>query len=224
MMTNVKMKLYLLLGTLALLSGCATHTVAKKDYAEFRKASPRSVLIVPVINRSVDVDAPDYFLSTIARPIAERGYYVFPVNLVKHVMEDDGLADANMVHGSDAVKLASLFGADSVLYVSIERWDARYAVFSTVTTVELAYTLKSGSTGQELWKHQEKLAYDPTANQSQAGLAGLIAKAVVAAMEKAKPNYIPLARQANGIAIYRVGQGIPAGPMDALYQKDQQEF
>lgn len=223
-MKSMKIKLYLLLGALAILSGCATKPVEKKDYAEFRKASPRSILVVPVINRSVDVDAPDYFLSTISRPIAERGYYVFPINLVKRIMEDDGLADANMVHGSDTGKLASLFGADSVLYITIERWDAKYAVFSTVTTVELSYLLKSGSSGQELWKHKEKLAYDPSANQSQGGLAGLIAKAVVAAIEKAKPNYMPLARQANGAAVVRNGQGLPAGPQDANFQKDTLEF
>ena len=224
-MNSVKTKLLFALGTLAVLSGCATRPgLAKKDYAEFRKTNPRSVLIVPVINRSVDVDAPDYFLSTIARPIAERGYYVFPVNLIKRVMEDDGLADADMVHNGDTARLASLFGADSVLYISIERWDSKYAVLATVTTVELAYTLKSGTTGQELWKHKEKIAYDPGAQQSQGGLAGLIAKAVVAAMEKAKPNYMPLARQANGLAVYRAGQGLPAGPMDAMFQKDQQEF
>ncbi|MES2018101.1 MAG: GNA1162 family protein [Pseudomonadota bacterium] len=220
----MKMTLCLLLAALTLLSGCATQTVTKKDYAEFRKSNPRSVLVVPVINRSVDVDAPDYFLSSITRPIAERGYYVFPVNLIKRVMEDDGLADANMVHGSDTPKLASLFGADSVMYITIERWDSRYAVLSTVTTVELSYSLKSGATGQELWKHKELLAYDPTAQQSQAGLAGLIAKALVAALEKAKPNFMPLARQANGLAVARVGQGLPAGPQDAAYQKDTQEF
>ena len=218
-MNCMKIKLYLVLGALAILSGCATKPIEKKDYAEFRKSSPRSVLVVPVINRSVDVDAPDYFLSAIARPIAERGYYVFPINLVKRVMEDDGLSDANMVHGSDTIKLASLFGADSVLYITIERWDSKYALISTVTTVELSYSLKSGSSGQELWKHKEKLAYDPAANQS-----GLIAKALMAAIEKAKPNYMPLARQANGMAVVRSGQGLPAGPQDANYQKDTLEF
>ena len=218
-MNCMKIKLYLVLGALAILSGCATKPIEKKDYAEFRKSSPRSVLVVPVINRSVDVDAPDYFLSAIARPIAERGYYVFPINLVKRVMEDDGLSDANMVHGSDTIKLASLFGADSVLYITIERWDSKYALISTVTTVELSYSLKSGSSGQELWKHKEKLAYDPAANQS-----GLIAKALMAAIEKAKPNYMPLARQAHGMAVVRSGQGLPAGPQDANYQKDTLEF
>ena len=79
------------------------------------------------------MDAPDYYLSTAAKPLAERGYYVFPFNLVKRVMEDDGLADADMVHAADPVRLASLFGADTVFYVSIERWDARYAVFHSDT-------------------------------------------------------------------------------------------
>ena len=219
-MKRLNLKLVLLMGVLAVLAGCATKSpLPKKDYTEFRKAHLSSILIVPVINRSVDVDAPDYFLSTIARPLAERGYYVYPINLVKRVMEDDGLADANMVHGSDPMRLASLFGADSVLYITIERWDSKYAVFATVTTVEMSYLLKSGATGQELWKHKEVLAYDPTAGQN-----GLIAKAVAAAIEKAKPNYIPLARQANGAAVIRNGQGLPAGPFHPLYNADSVEF
>jgi hypothetical protein len=223
-MINLKSNFFALIGALILLSGCAIKPVEHKEYTEFRKVSPHSVLVVPVVSRSIDVDAPDYFLSTIARPLAERGYYVFPVNLIKRVMEDDGLADADMVHSSDTGKLAGLFGADSVLYVTIERWDSRYAVLSTVTTVELSYTLKSGLTGQELWTHKEMLAYNPSAQNSQSGLAGLIAMAIVSAIEKAKPNYIPLARQVNNTAIYRVGQGIPAGPYDAMFQKDQQNF
>lgn len=209
---------------LAILSGCATRKVERNDYTAFRNADPRSVMVVPVVSKTVDVDAPDYFLSTISQPIAERGYYVFPVNLIKRVMEDDGMADADLVHGSDPRRLAELFGADSILYVVIERWDSRYAVLSTVTTVELSYALKSGKTGETLWTHQEKMAYDPAAQQSQAGLGGLIAKAVVAAMEKAKPNYIPLARSVNGISVMRTGKGLPAGPYDPQYHKDQQQF
>lgn len=218
-------RLFALLGmTLAILSGCATRPAVHKDYSALRADAPRSVLVVPVVSRSVDVDAPDYFLSTITQPIAERGYYVFPVNLVKRVMEDDGMADADLVHGSDPRRLAELFGADAVLYAVIERWDSKYAVLSTVTTVEMSYSLKSGKSGETLWTHQEKMAYDPAAQQSGGGLAGLIAKAVVAALEKAKPNYIPLARTVNGMAVGRVGQGLPAGPYDAQYGADQQQF
>jgi hypothetical protein len=71
----------LLIGAIAALTGCV-NAPKKADYTQFRTESPRSILVVPVINKSVDVNAPDYFLSTIAQPLAERGYYVFPLNMV----------------------------------------------------------------------------------------------------------------------------------------------
>jgi hypothetical protein len=206
------------------ISGCATQMQKKSDYTALRTEAPRSILVVPVINRSVEVNAPDYFLSTISRPLAERGYYVFPVHLVKRMMEDDGLGDANMVHVGDTQKLGQMFGSDSVMYVTIERWDAQYVVFSTTVTVELKYVLKSTVSGQTLWQNSQKLVYQPQNNNSGGGIAGLIAQAVVAAIAKAAPNYVPLAQQANMQAIHTKGRGLPAGPYVDLYQKDQADF
>jgi hypothetical protein len=204
------------------LGGCATQAT-RSDFTQLRVENPRSILVVPVINRSVDVNAPEYFLSTISKPLAERGYYVFPVHLVKSMMEDDGLGDATMVHGSDPKRLGKLFGSDSIMYVTIERWDAKYIVLSTTVTVEMSYVLKSASTGQTLWKNQQKLVYQPQSNQG-GGIVGLIATAVVAAMAKAAPNYIPLAQQANASAVSVKGLGLPSGPYDALHLKDQADF
>ena len=176
---------------LAALTACVAPP-AHKDYSALRNEHPRSILVVPVINMSVEVNAPDYFLTTIGKPLAERGYYVFPVHLVKRVLEDDGLG-------------------------------AKYVVFSTSVTVSLKYSLKSASTGNTLWENAQTLVYQPQ-NNAGGGLAGLIAQAVVAAMAKAAPNYMPLAQQANALAIYTKGQGLPAGPYDASYQKDQTDF
>jgi hypothetical protein len=89
-----------LLSIVVLVGGCATRP-PRYDYSQFRSEGPRSILVVPVINKSIDVNAPDYFLATIAPPLAERGYYVFPVNMVKSVLADDGLSDANLVHEGD---------------------------------------------------------------------------------------------------------------------------
>ena len=83
-------------------------TPQQKDYSALSAAQVRSILVVPVMNRSVDVTAPDYFLSTVPIPLAERGYYVFPVNLVKRTLEDDGLADPGVVHAADPARLASI--------------------------------------------------------------------------------------------------------------------
>ncbi len=209
-----------------LLAGCALPpSDPDYDYAAFRSADPRSILIVPVVNNSVDVDASDYFLSAITQPVAERGYYVFPVNMVKRVMEEDGLADANMVHNADPTRLAALFGADSVLYVSIERWDAQYAVLATTVTVEFKYELMDGHTGVELWSTDQRIVYQPQSSSSGNLIADLVVAAVQAAATKAKPNYMPLARQANGAAVVETHHGLPAGPYRVKeYQLDGDRF
>jgi hypothetical protein len=180
--------------------------------------------VVPAINRSIEVSAPDYFLSTIVRPVAERGYYVFPVNIVKRLLEDDGLSDANLVHAADPRTLAELFGADAILYATIERWDAKYLVLSTHVTVAFTYVLKSGATGEELWRTTEHMVYQPQSNSAGNAWANLLAQAVTAAITKATPNYMSLTRQANAVAVSQPHHGLPAGPYSKAYKKVTKQF
>jgi hypothetical protein len=205
-----------LVALVALLSACAT-AGPRKDYSKLTAASPRAILVVPVVNRSVNVDAPDYFLSTLPVPLAERGYYVFPVNLVKRVLEDDGLADAALVHGADPMRLCSLFGADAVLFVSIDKWEAKYMVVATRVNVEFEYVLKDGKTGQTLWTERRAMTYSPGD-----GGGGILGAVINAAIEKASPSYMPLARQANAQAFAWPGPGLPAGPYRPDYRQDLQ--
>ena len=192
-------------------AGCAT--LPPKDYTDFNAADIRSILVVPVVNNSVDVTAPDYFLSTVSIPVAEHGYYVFPVNLIKRALEDDGLSDANLVHAASTTKLCELFGADAALYVIIERWDAQYLFLTTTVTVELTYILKSGVTGDVIWQDTQTRKYSPqTSNSGGHPAVTLISMLVNAAVTKAAPNYMPLAKQANAMAFQYPGPGFPYGP------------
>ena len=200
--------LLLAIGTVLALCACAPTPM---DYTAFKAESPRSILIVPVVNKSTETDAPDTFLSTLPIPLAERGYYVFPVHMVKRTMEDDGLSDADMVASADTVRLAALFGVDSVLYASIDDWTSRYIIVSTTTTVKIHYLLKSGKTGKTLWERSVQTQYSP--QQSSGNLvADLIVGVISAAMERARPSYLPLARQANTLAFNQDGQGVLPGP------------
>lgn len=195
------------------LGACAQqmHNVRGASKA-FQQEKPKSILVVPVVNDSVDVDAPNYFLATISEPIAERGYYVFPVNLVKNVMDDNGMADANMVRKADPTVLAKLFGADAVLYITIDKWTAQYAVLTTSVLVEFDYVLKSGKTGAELWASHRSMQYTPQSTNTGSLLGNLISSIVTAAIAKADPNYIPLAEQANQGAVLDKKTGLPVGP------------
>lgn len=196
---------------MACLAGCV-HPPPPKNYAAFRAADPHAILIVPVVNDSSEVDASADFLATLSQPIADRGYYVFPVNLVKHVMDDSGLGDASLVAQAPAQRVARLFGADAVLYAKIDRWTAQYVFLSTTIIVKIYYVLKDGKTGRTLWDRHVKTVYQPQGASAGNPLAALIADAIAAAIERAHPNYIPLAQQTNIVAFDTPEQGLPYGP------------
>ena len=196
------------LAVAALLGGCASKPY---DFSDFNRVAPRSILIVPPVNRSLEVEASSYMLSTLTIPLAELGYYVFPVNTVKFVLEQEGLYEPERVREMEPAKLANLFGADAVLYVTIKRWDAQYAILSATVTVELDYEL-TGKEGSRIWHANKRMQYSPQQQQQSSGVAALIAMAISAAATRAKPDYLPLARQANQRVLLMDRTKLPPGP------------
>lgn len=200
---------------LLLAAGCAA-VPQTKDYAAFRSADPRSVLIVPPVNRSADVEAPALILGEFPIPVAERGYYVFPVALVKGVLEDEGLADADFVHGSDPSRLCGLFGADSVLYVTIEDWVVAMAGFDVSVNVELDYVLKGCRTGGILWREHKRIAARGGGSDP---IASLLANATLRRLPE-RWVFLPKVRTMNEEAFTTPGKGLPAGPYHEKYGRD----
>lgn len=205
-----------------LLSACVSAPPGK-DYSAIRTANPRSILVVPVVNHSTESQAGDLFLTTLPVLLSERGYYVFPTNLSKKLIQDDGLDDPQLVHGAPTPKLASLFGADSVLYVEILEWKATYAVISSGTQVKFLYTLKDGRTNNLLWQEERTANYSA---QSSSGniFADMIVAAISAAVTNARSDYTPVAMMANAVAISVDGQGLPYGPYSPLSTTNEVKF
>ena len=198
---------YLLLCLVTLgLFGCAT-PVQKKDMSAFTTAAPKSILVVPIVNKSLDVDAPLYLLTTLPIPLANKGYYVFPVNTTKFILEQEGLYEGERILLMPTPQLAGMFGADAVLYVTINRWDAQYAFIATTITVEVDYRIVSAN-GVEIWHETKKMIYQPQNNSG----GGLIGALVTAAIARAAPNYMPLAQSANQ-QVFLIGPNqLPDGP------------
>lgn len=220
-MLNTKSIIILLLTVI--LSACAS-APNPKDFTTFHAADPHSILIVPVINHSEEVEAADLFLTTLPVPLSEKGYYVFPTNMVKKVMEEDGLADPQLVHSADTTRLALLFGADSVIYVEILEWTNKYSVLASGIQVHFLYTIKDGRDGKLLWQDEQNLYVDTSGGGSGNVFADLIVTAVVAATDSLSSDYTAVANSANAAALYAPGQGIPAGPYSPLYQGDTTDF
>ncbi|MAD52835.1 DUF799 domain-containing protein [Idiomarina sp. UBA3162] len=201
------------------LAGCAAPGPDNAFLQPLHEEKPRSILVVPVNNETIDVQAPTSVLATLPMVLGERGYYVFPVNTVKTLLENEGYYEPAEVHAAPPESLATMFGADTVLYVTIHEWTSQYMLLTTTTTVDFEYRLVNAD-GAELWQARKQLSYNPN-NQNSTGnpLADLISMAVTAAIERAAPNYLPLTRTANFQTFYNQQRGLPPGPYSPVYDE-----
>ena len=131
---------------------------AKTDYGAYREHLPRSVLVLPPLNQSVHVNAPYGYLSTISEPLAEAGYYVFPVAVVDAFMKENGLPTPGEMHEVPLDKFAEIFGAEAVLYVTIEDYGQKYQVVQSTTIVKARAELVDVATGTPLWQGRVQVA------------------------------------------------------------------
>jgi hypothetical protein len=185
-----------------LLSGCAT--VTPKDYTEFRKSSPRSILVLPPLNESTDVLAPYSVLTTTTRPLAELGYYVFPVVLVDQYLKENGLTVPGEMHQAPLQKLHEVFGADAVLYLTVEKYGSKYQVISSTTMVHLRAKLVDARTGVVLWEGNAKA--------ENAGQSGLIEAVVTQIVSKAFDQAHGVAAMASAQLVAIPQTGLLRGP------------
>lgn len=206
-----------------LLAACSAQTIEPIDYTAFRDSAPRSILVLPVVNSSNEAEAADFFLTTAPIPLAEKGYYVFPVNMVKKSMENDGLADASMVHAADPTRVGELFGADMILYVEILEWDSKYALVSSGIKVAFQYKLVDAHTGNNLWHNTASYIHDTSGNSGNI-FVDLVVTAITAAANNMRSDYTKLAVTANNLAFITPSRGLPAGPHSPNFNQDLEAF
>lgn len=208
-----------LLAAIALgISGCAS-VEQTYDYSSFRSHMPRSVLVLPPTNDSIDVDATYVYLSTITQPLAEAGYYVFPVAVVDDFMKENGLPTPTEMNAVSLEKLGEVFGADAVLYVHIEDWGQKYVVLSSNTVVKARAKLVDVRTGATLWEGTAQAA-----EGSGDGGGGLIGMAIAAAVEQVVDSTTDRAREvsvmANTHMITNTQNGLLLGPYSPEHATD----
>lgn len=168
-----------LIATTSLLGACATTNAPKEDkYALYRELMPHSILVLPPVNESLDVGAPYSWLTTATMPIAEQGYYVFPVAIIDQFMKENGLPNPEDMHAAPLNKLGEIFGADAVLYVTLTEFGQKFELLSSTTRVNAVAQLVDIGTGQVIW--DGKLNYADSGNSNnQGGLLGALVNAAI---------------------------------------------
>ena len=204
---------------LVLIQGCATK--APFDYTAYKESRPRSILVLPPINNTPEVNASYSLLSYATRPLAEAGYYVMPVTLVAEAFKENGVTQPSDMHATSAQKLREIFGADAALYVSISKYGTVYQVLNSASIVAADAKLVDLKTGKLLWSGSASASSAEGENQ-QGGLAVLLIAALV---KQVMGTVMDQSHQIAGITSTRLlsagmPNGILYGPRSPNYGKD----
>jgi len=163
---------------LAILGGCATKA-PPYDYAAFMKAKPATLLVLPPVNESPEINATSGVWSHATLPLAEAGYYVLPVTLVDETFRQNGVNTANDAQDIPSTKLREFFGADAAVYMKIKKYGTSYAVLASETRVEVEARIVDLRSGELLWQGKAVATSAEEQQQSQGGLVGLLVTAIV---------------------------------------------
>lgn len=211
-------KIMLLVGSCVLATGCAT-TSKPYDYTLYKQSRPHSILVLPPISNTPEVKASYGMLSQTTLPLAESGYYVFPVTLVDETFKQNGLSTPADIHAVTPAKLREIFGADAALYITITEYGSSYKVILSDTRVSANAKLVDLKTGVLLWEGAATAASSEQRNSSSAGLVGLLVEALVT---QVLDNALDTSHTVAGLASQRL---LSAGrPNGLLYGPRSQKF
>ena len=138
---------------------------------------PKSILVLPPVNESPDTRATYGYWATVTLPVAEAGYYVFPISVVDTMFKENGVTNGFDAQAIAPQKLQEIFGADAALYVKVKEYGSKYQVIQSVATVAVEAKLIDLKTGTLLWEGEKKI--QQANNNGNAGLVGMLVGALV---------------------------------------------
>lgn len=215
------LKLSACLAPLVLAVGCAGTKPAPYDYTAFKAAKPRSILVLPPLNNSPEVNAGNSVYAQVTYPLAEAGYYVLPVALVNETFKQNGMTTSADIHQLPTAKLQEIFGADAGMYITINKYGSTYTVLDSVVVVAAEAKLVDLKSGTVLWTGAASASSNEGGNNNTGGLIGaLIAAAVKQVINSTTDQSHPVA----GVASTRLlsaglNNGMLYGPRSVNYQK-----
>lgn len=211
------MKRFILLAiACCLLASCAVSNSITRgnQYAKMYEEKPITLLIMPPINNSTNVEAKDLLYTSISRPLVEAGYYVISPLVAMDVMKAESAYDAELFIDAPLAIFNNYFGADAVVFSVIDSWNKKGLGIET----NIRYIIKSAYTNEVLFERSCDLYLDLSINSNSGTLLGILVDLAASAINTAATDHIIAARQAN----YFIMNDIPRGKYspDHMIDKD----
>ncbi|MDD2278316.1 MAG: DUF799 family lipoprotein [Bacteroidales bacterium] len=200
----------------AILASCTVTTPITKSiaYKGMYDEKPLTVLLMPPINRSTNVEAKEYFHSTLHVPIANSGYYVIPPFLSMEILKKESAYDSELFLDGSLSKFGEVFGADIAVFTIIHKWDK--SAIAAQVYVEIEYIFKSINTNEILYSRRGDITYSTAVSSGAGGVWGLVADLAASAIATATTKYVDVARICNSYTF----EDLPAGKYSLIYNTD----
>ena len=203
-----------------LLSACGASSDLTRGqlYPGMYEEKPVTLLVMPPINNSANVEAKELLYTSISRPLAEAGYYVIPPSLAMAVLRQESGYDAELFLDKPLKQFHEFFGADAVVFSVIDSWAKQGLGINT----EIRYIIKSAITDQVLFDRTCNLFLDLSVNSGSSSDSGrsllsILVDVAAGAINTALTDHIEAARKAN----YYIFRDLPVGKYDNLFLQDQ---
>ena len=186
----------------------------ESQYAAMYNDMPVTILVMPPINNTTNVEAKDLLYTSISRPLAEAGYYVISPLLAMDVLKAESAYDAELFIDKPLTMFKNYFGADAVVFSQIDDWTKRGFGIDT----KIRYIIKSTTSGEILFDRSCDLYLDLQQNSGGNSALSQLVDLAVSAIATATTDHIVAARKAN----YYIFNDVPRGKYNPQYMQDKQ--
>jgi hypothetical protein len=144
-------------GLIALLVGCAGGA-RYSLVPDYKAKLPRSIAVLPVMNETINLKAPEAFRSLVHQKIATKGYETPSLPFLDKRLQQNGINEAGQIHSLTPQKLGKILGVDALLYSTVTEFNTTYLVAYASMAVAARFELKDAQSGEKLWEseHQAK--------------------------------------------------------------------
>jgi hypothetical protein len=210
--------------SLAVWLGACASSPTQRDYTAFRNSKPQSVLVLPPVNETTDVNASSGMLAQMTMPLAEAGYYVMPVAEMSGTFRHNGVNAPEEIANVSPAKMRKIFGADAVLYSKITQYGTVFKLLDSDTVVAASAKLVDLRSGDVLWEGAGSASWKELGNFGVNG-GGLVAMLVQAAVRQVADTLNDKSYDVAGLTSQRllsVGQpnGLLYGPRSPKFGTD----
>ena len=194
--------------------GMLNTVTRESQYAKMYEEKPITLLVMPPINNSTNVEAKDLLYTSISRPLVEAGYYVISPLLAMDVLKSESAYDSEMFFDASLTAFQNYFGADAVVFSVIDTWAKKGLGIET----KIRYVIKSAYTNEILFDRSCDLYLDLSVNSGSNGLLGALVDLAASAINTAATDHIIAARKAN----YFILRDIPRGKYSPEHMLDKE--